>query len=86
MGGILHPFSMGPSGHLYTHSRSSVSVDLASGDSTNPKTDPKYLGGKNARFQKAELEFPHRQLFTDHLHALTIIYIVLGSISKIKMI
>lgn len=58
MGGILHPFSMGPSGHLYTHSRSSVCMDLAPGDSTNPKTDPKYLGGKKCQVSKGRAWIP----------------------------
>lgn len=78
-------FHASPSGHLYTHSRSSVSVDLASGDSTNPKADPKYLGGKNVRFQ-SRAWIPTQTVIYRLLHALTIIYIVLGIISKIKMI
>ena len=77
MGGILHPFSMSPSGHLYTHSRSSVSVDLASGDSTTPKADPKYLGGKKCLVSKSRAWIPTQtviyRLFTctyNYLHSI----------------
>lgn len=79
MGGILHPFFHEPQWSSI-HTQQVLCIQwLASGDSTNPKSRSKIFRGKKCPVSKSRLEFTQTVIYR-LLHALTIIYIVLGII------